>query len=53
MEWYNAMCSKWNMDQHVWDIEQFRYNEKQVTGNYDFILEIVAAGYEDDFGKIR
>ena len=41
--WYEAKCQEWKMHEYVWDVDQFRYNEKQVTGNYDFINEITAA----------
>ena len=38
--WYEAMCTKWKMNEYVWDIEQFRFNEKEVSGNYPYITEI-------------
>ena len=38
--WYGEMCAKWNMNDYQWDIEEFRYNEKQVSGDYSYLNEI-------------
>lgn len=38
--WYEEMSQKYKMDSYTWDVEQFRFQEKQVTGNYDFMINI-------------
>ena len=37
--WYEEKCAQYRMDEYSWDIEQFRFNEKQVQGNYGYICE--------------
>ena len=41
--WYEEKCAQWKMDTYVWDIEQFRYNYKRVSGDYSYIMALSKA----------
>ena len=35
--WFEQKSIEWKMNEYVWDDDQFRFNEKEVSGNYDYM----------------
>ena len=36
--WFDQKTAEWKMDEFVWDDDQFKFNEKEVKGNYDYLV---------------